>query len=282
MRLGELKDAINFGISDAPTYIKATVDQYIDEAPIIDAVPVVRCRECTHYKICDEWKNGKRMLCEIHHHSYLDHDGDNHFCSWGQRKIETVLAKSDAKEDEPSGNPGKLEEGGYFTENERKAYRDMLNRAGKPTGVKIEDLMQDCDQSQKSRNSVAKKEEANMDKPLKDWTLGEAKEYCTSRNGNCADDCIFSKKGIGMVCGIAPKPVWWTLPEKPRFTEQEVEVAKAIKLLFPDVVKVCRFSGVVKAECKNGSGECMIGAKLLPSIQNHQSYTLDEIIGGAQ
>lgn len=125
-------------------------------------------------------------------------------------------------------------------------------------------------------------EEANMDKPLKDWTLGEAKEYCTSRNGNCADDCIFSKKGIGMVCGIAPKPVWWTLPEKPRFTEQEVEVAKAIKLLFPDVVKVCRFSGVVKAECENGSGECMIGAELLPSIQNHQSYTLDEIIGGAE
>ena len=69
---------------------------------------------------------------------------------------------------------------------------------------------------------------------------------------------------------------------KPRFTEQEVEVAKAIKLLFPDVVKVCRFSGVVKAECENGSGECMIGAELLPSIQNHQSYTLDEIIGGAQ
>lgn len=125
-------------------------------------------------------------------------------------------------------------------------------------------------------------EEANMDKPLKDWTLGEAKEYCTSRNGNCADDCIFSKKGIGMVCGIAPKPVWWTLPEKPRFTQQEVEVAKAIKLLFPDVVKVCRFSGVVKAECENGSGECMIGAEWLPSIQNHQSYTLDEIIGGAE
>ena len=59
-----------------------------------------------------------------------------------------------------------VEEDGHFTEDERKAYQDMLNRAGKPTGVKIEDLMQDCDQSQKSRNSVAKKEEANMDKPL--------------------------------------------------------------------------------------------------------------------
>ena len=131
-------------------------------------------------------------------------------------------------------------------------------------------------------NACVQSEEANMDKPLKDWTLGEAKEYCTSRNGNCADDCIFSKKGIGMVCGIAPKPVWWTLPEKPRFTEQEVEVAKAIKLLFPDAVKVCRLSGVIKAECENGSGECMIAAELLPSIQNHQSYTLDEIIGGAE
>lgn len=64
-----------------------------------DNVEVVRCRECTHYKICDEWENGKRMLCEIHHHSYLDHDGDNHFCSWGQRKIETVLPKSDAKDE---------------------------------------------------------------------------------------------------------------------------------------------------------------------------------------
>ena len=78
----------------------AFIDSAILKAiPTISAVPVVRCRECTHYKICDEWKNGKRMLCEIHHHSYLDHDGDNHFCSWGQRKIETVLPKSDAKDE---------------------------------------------------------------------------------------------------------------------------------------------------------------------------------------
>lgn len=109
---------------------------------------------------------------------------------------------------------------------------DNPHEAARLMGYEV--VEDDCDQSQISRNSVAKKEEANMDKPLKDWTLGEAKEYCTSRNGNCADDCIFSKKGIGMVCGIAPKPVWWTLPEKPRFTEQEVEDAKAIKRMFGD------------------------------------------------
>lgn len=182
-----------------------------------------------------------------------------------------------------------VEEDGYFTENERKAYRDMLNRSGKSTGIKIEDLMQDCDQSQKSRNSVAKKEEANMDKPRicevlgvevgEKFTIADT-DYWIEKNG-----AIFSDGnqrdlvGVSLICDVVNHPD--RIIRKPRFTEQEVEVAKAIKLLFPDVVKVCRFSGVVKAECKNGSGECMIGAKLLPSIQNHQSYTLDEIIGGA-
>lgn len=74
-------------------------EEEFNSFPAAGVVPVVRCRECAHYKICDEWENGKRMLCEIHHHSYLDHDGDNHFCSWGQRKIETILPKSDAKDE---------------------------------------------------------------------------------------------------------------------------------------------------------------------------------------
>ena len=107
MRLGDLDaltgklknglgNAKNAGKEDYAKIFEVFID-WVSREPTISAVPVVRCRECTHYKICDEWKNGKRMLCEIHHHSYLDHDGDNHFCSWGQRKIETVLPKSDAK-----------------------------------------------------------------------------------------------------------------------------------------------------------------------------------------
>ena len=118
-----------------------------------------------------------------------------------------------------------------------------------------------------------------MDKPLKDWTLGEIKNYCEKHD--CTKDCPCSASNGE--CKInRVNPCEWDLEEKPRFTQQEVEVAKAIKLLFPDAVKVCRLSGVIKAECENGSGECMIAAELLPSIQNHQSYTLDEIIGGAE
>lgn len=127
------------------------------------------------------------------------------------------------------------------------------------------------------------KKEANMDKPLKDWTLGEAKEYCTSRNGNCADDCIFSKKGIGMVCGIAPKPVWWTLPEKPRFTEREVEDAKYIKrILKVDSVRRNIYGNGLVAMKSDNSGSLVINSEMLPSIQPGQLYTLDEIIGGAE
>ena len=140
----------------------------------------------------------------------------------------------------------------------------------------------DSDQSQKSRNPVAKKEEANMDKPLKDWTLGEAKEYCTSRNGNCADDCIFSKKGIGMVCGIAPKPVWWTLPEKPRFTEQEVERAKAIRLIYPTAYRLEETDPLIRVWDKEGKLLAHVDVNLFLSLKPEQSYTLDEIIGGAE
>ena len=130
-------------------------------------------------------------------------------------------------------------------------------------------------------NACVHLEETNMDKPLKDWTLGEAKEYCTSRNGNCADDCIFSKKGIGMVCGIAPKPVWWTLPEKPRFTEREVEDAKTI-------LKVFGRKGTIKRYHFCGDPSTLtfdnlyINQYLFPSIKPDQEYTLDEIIGGAE
>ena len=127
-----------------------------------------------------------------------------------------------------------------------------------------------------------KGEVTNMAKPVKDWTLGEAKEYCTRRNGNCADDCIFSKKGIGMVCGIAPKPVWWTLPEKPRFTEQEVERAKAIKLIYPTAYRMEGADPLIRVWDKEGKLLSHVDTALFFSIRPGQSYTLDEIIGGAE
>ena len=58
----------------------------IRNASTIDAVHVVRCRECKNYVIVDEFEGGKRYMCLVNHFSYLDNDGDNQFCSYGERK----------------------------------------------------------------------------------------------------------------------------------------------------------------------------------------------------
>ena len=127
--------------------------------------------------------------------------------------------------------------------------------------------------------------EANMGKPLKDWTLGEVKEYCASRNGNCADDCIFSKKGIGMVCEVAPKPAWWALADKPRWTEQEVEDAKAIRRIMSEYTDIARGEGrcgtrlfLTSEDVENYT----LDPELFPSLRPGETVTLDEIIGGTE
>ena len=121
-----------------------------------------------------------------------------------------------------------------------------------------------------------------MDKPLKDWTLGELQEWCyqyrkAHTDKPCEQTCPIYQRGICRCEWVHE----WDLDEKPRFTEQEAKVASAIKLLFPDAVLIRRIGGIIRAECETGRRECLISAKLFPSIQPDQSYTLDEIIGGA-
>ena len=55
-----------------PVPVNSVVVAEIEQAPTIDAVPVVRCRECKH-RFEDSW-------CE-----YVD-DDDNFYCARGERK----------------------------------------------------------------------------------------------------------------------------------------------------------------------------------------------------
>ena len=64
---------------------------HIDLAPTIDAEPVVRCRECI--------KHGTEYCPMMNHYIGEDETEPDDFCSYGQRKIETVLPKSDAKDE---------------------------------------------------------------------------------------------------------------------------------------------------------------------------------------
>ena len=125
--------------------------------------------------------------------------------------------------------------------------------------------------------------EVSMDKPLKDWTLEEVKECC-SKHGTCVSECPFSTKN--KLCRMTSNPCDWDLTDKPRWTQQEVEDAKKIVEIIPLVYKFERNkNGVLSAVCSIpdiGDDFCLLNRGLLPSIQPGQSYTLDEIIGGAQ
>ena len=126
------------------------------------------------------------------------------------------------------------------------------------------------------------KEEANMDKPLKDWTLGECQEYCgkkivqaEERGGYCETYCGLYKRGI---C----KNNWcsdWDLAEKPRWTEQEVKRAEAILALWPNATIL--EDGRPYDIRVHGKDRLLtsVPLDLFPSLGPGQSVKLSEICG---
>ena len=125
----------------------------------------------------------------------------------------------------------------------------------------------------------AGKEEANMDKPLKDWTLGELKGYCYRAPHNCIGCKV---KGGRNNCPFDGEPAKWDLTERPRFTQQEVEAAKAIKTLFPCAVSVKRLDLSIRVQDRDEVLIVQLSNSLFRSIQLGETYTLDEIIGSAE
>ena len=123
-------------------------------------------------------------------------------------------------------------------------------------------------------------EEANMDKPLKDWTLGEIKRCCVESKQNCEKCPVSGEYKTTSDCKLAIFPAHWDLDDKPRFTEQEVERAKAIKVLWPDA------KGIRKMEMMGPvhivGTAVWVGHDNFPSLEPERTIKLDEIIGGAE
>ena len=110
-----------------------------------------------------------------------------------------------------------------------------------------------------------------MNKPLKDWTLGEVQKYC--KITQCVDCCI------GLWCKNKDEvPSEWDLSEPPRWTEQDKEDARTIKRILPWANKVGRdYENALYV--LNGF---LLNEELLPSLRPGESTTLDEIIGGTE
>lgn len=123
-------------------------------------------------------------------------------------------------------------------------------------------------------------EEEKASKPLKDWTLGEIKEYCWEKGCHCGD-CPAKDKGDR--CKLNSTPEIWPLEPKLRFTQQEVEDAEAIRHVFGRDGTIKRHSKAMTTPYSNLTFDHIyINEDLFPSIKTGQEYTLDEIIGGAE
>ena len=137
--------------------------------------------------------------------------------------------------------------------------------------------------------------EDNMDKPricevlgvevgepfgFNDFPFDESKEFMVDENGEIrpnGDGCITPSE----ICCIINNAD--CIIRKPRFTKQEVEFARLFKAACKNVVWIQRKDEktlVWVVEYSND--EYRLPFRLFPSILPGQSYTLDEIIGGAE
>ena len=159
----------------------------------------------------------------------------------------------------------------------------------------------DCDQSQISCNQVAnksQKEEANMDKPRICEVLGvEVGEDVKYRHTDGTEENICVCEGGRIIisslsCKLPTVAVLINainhpdrIIRKPRFTQQEVERAKAIKVLLPEINAI-KYDGAWTQCLEIVDGTYfqreVITRHLFPSVEKGQVYTFDEIIGGAQ
>lgn len=75
------------GSERSPAELRIVLWEDIKSMPTIDAVPVVRCRECGNYGKIGDCKSLDLLICihsdTINHNFFPDPD---FFCSYGQRK----------------------------------------------------------------------------------------------------------------------------------------------------------------------------------------------------
>ena len=171
---------------------------------------------------------------------------------------------------------------GRLKENPHEAARLM--------GFKVveDEPVSDCNGLNEGTNCTPVKEEANMDKPRICEVLGvEVGEWFTYPGMNTSFQVTeggFLKCADGDLKMCVPTLINHPdrIIRKPRWTEQEVERAKAIKVLLPEINAI-KYDGAWTQCLEIVDGTYfqreVITRHLFPSVEKGQVYTLDEIIG---
>ena len=168
---------------------------------------------------------------------------------------------------------------------------DNPNEAARLMGYEV--VEDDCDQSQKSRNSVAKKEEDNMNKPricevlgmevnqnfqFNDFPFDEVKSYFIGTDGEIRN-VHGGEVASSELCYIINHPA--CIIREPSWTEQEVERAKAIKMLYSEAESIEMYGFGIRVFNRK-LVIATLDPSLFPSLRQNEIITLDEIIGGAE
>ena len=138
-------------------------------------------------------------------------------------------------------------------------------------------------------------EEANMDKPriceVLGVEVGEDVKYrhtdgteeniCVCEDGRVIISSLSCKMStVAVLINAINHPD--RIIRKPRWTQQEVERAKAIKMIYPNAYRLESSDVFVQVWGKEEILLAHAEVDLFPSLRPGQSVTLDEIIGGAQ
>lgn len=224
----------------------AVMKRMFDSLPTIDAVPVVRCRECKFYREFRTKRHNQLMrLCYRmgkHDMEYpVKPDG---YCSYGQRK--------EANLDEAIEKYLKIKE---------EANMDKP-RICKVLGVEVnEEFTYDFGANQVNRGT---------------FKIGaDGKRYY--KTGDLWSPC-YNEDDLAVIINHPDRII-----RKPRWTEQEVERAKAVKVLYPEILYLQADDRYLRGLNKGKESiflDCVLS--WFPSLRSDETVTLDEIIGGAQ
>ena len=119
-----------------------------------------------------------------------------------------------------------------------------------------------------------------MNKPLKDWTLGEIKRKCETHPHHCAGCPVYRSPGGCRLCISAPN--MWDLSEPPRWTEQDMKDAKTLKRLIACACFLRRDGdGPPKLYDEDGRFISVL-RDCFAALPSETKATLDEIIGGGE
>ena len=170
---------------------------------------------------------------------------------------------------------------------------DNPNEAARLMGYEV--VEDDCDQSPKSRNSVAKKEEANMNKPricevlgvevnqnfqFNDFLFDEVKNYIINTDGEIRN-ILGGEVTSSELCYIINNSD--CIIHMPHWTEQEVEDAKYIKRIMEvDMVRRNEYGSGLVAIRSDVNVSIVINRELFPSLCPGEVVALDKIIEGAE